>query len=188
MALVDEDEGVFRQVFHQRRGRLTRFPAGEMAGVVLDPRTVPHLLHHFDIEVGPLLQPLRLQELVFRLQFAEPLPQFLPDIDDCPFQIVLRRHVMAARDRSRSGGAARSSSPAGDRRRRSPRPYRRRAPPGSPAPLHREERSPRRRPGPGRSPDGNRCRSAHTGFRPGGRGSSSRGISIPSSSRRSIPW
>ena len=97
MALVDEDKGVLGQVLHQRRGRLARFPAGEMAGVVLDPRAVAHLLHHLDVEVGPLLQPLRLQELVFRVQFAEPLPQLLADIDDRPLQVVLRRHVMAAR-------------------------------------------------------------------------------------------
>ena len=97
MALIDEDEGVLGQVFHQRRRRLTRFPAREMAGVVLDPRAVPHLLHHFDIEMGPLLQPLRLQELVFRIQFAEPLSQFHADVTDRLFQIVLRRHVVTAR-------------------------------------------------------------------------------------------
>ena len=87
----------FGQVLHQRRGRLARLAARQMAGVVLDPRAVAHLLHHLDVEVGPLLQALRLQELVFRVQFPEPLPQLLADLDDRPFQVVLRRHVVAAR-------------------------------------------------------------------------------------------
>ena len=72
MALVDEDQGAGGKVFHQRRGRLAGLPPGQVAGIVLDPLAVAHLLHHLDVEAGPLLEALGLQELVFRVQFPEP--------------------------------------------------------------------------------------------------------------------
>ena len=95
MALVDHHEGILREIFHQRRGRLARLPAGQVAGVVLDPRTVPHLLHHLDIEKGSLLQPLRLQKLVFGLQRQQPHPQFLPDPGNRPLHVVPGGHIVA---------------------------------------------------------------------------------------------
>jgi hypothetical protein len=63
VAFVGEDDGVVGDVFEQRRGRFTGRAAGEVARVVLDPVADAGGLQHLEIEIRPLLQPLRLQQL-----------------------------------------------------------------------------------------------------------------------------
>ncbi len=95
MALVDDHEGVGRQVLHEGRRRLSGLAPREVPGVVLDPLAVAHLLEHLHVEAGALLEPLGLQELPLRLQKPEPLAQLLPDGDEGRLQRVPRRDVMA---------------------------------------------------------------------------------------------
>jgi hypothetical protein len=58
--------GVVGQIFEQRRRRLARQAAGEEAGIVLDPGAAAGGRDHFEVEIGALLQPLRLQQLALR--------------------------------------------------------------------------------------------------------------------------
>ena len=82
------DEGV--------RG-LSRGPAVEVAGVVLDPLAEAHLLHHLDVEEGPLFDALRLQQHVLFAEPADPLFQLDPDLLDGPLQGLPARHIVGGR-------------------------------------------------------------------------------------------
>ena len=62
VALVDEDQGVVRQVFEQGRRRLAGLAAGEIARIVLDAGAGAGGHHHLDVEHGALLEALRLQQ------------------------------------------------------------------------------------------------------------------------------
>ena len=73
MAFVDEHQRVGRQVIEQRRRRLARPAPGQIAGIVFDAGAIAHFQHHFQIEQGALLQPLRLDQLVLIAQLVQPL-------------------------------------------------------------------------------------------------------------------
>ena len=96
MTLIDDDEGVLGKILHQCGRGLPRPPPRQVARIILDPLAVTHLLHHLDIEQRALLQPLGLEELVFRMQLIEADYQFLPDVRNGPLHVFPRRHVMAA--------------------------------------------------------------------------------------------
>ena len=70
MALVDDDEGVLRQVVEQRRRRLAGRPPGQVPRVVLDAVAVADLLDHLEIEHRPLVQPVGLEDLALGLELA----------------------------------------------------------------------------------------------------------------------
>ncbi len=80
VALVDEEERVFRQVVEQARRRLARGAAGKIARVVLDAGAVADLLHHFHVEHRALLQPLRLEQLAGLAQLLQAHTQLLADL------------------------------------------------------------------------------------------------------------
>ncbi len=94
MALVREHQRVVRHVFEQRRRRLARLAAGEIARVVLDAGAAAGRLHHLEVVDGALLQPLRLQEPPGGVQLIEPPLQFLLDAGDRLQQRRPRRHVV----------------------------------------------------------------------------------------------
>ena len=73
MALVDDAEHVLREVVDKREGRLAGFAAVEMARVVLDAVAEAHGLEHLEVVVGALLQALRLEQLVSRLELCHAL-------------------------------------------------------------------------------------------------------------------
>src|SRR6266704_405802 len=79
VALVDDDQGVLRQVLDQRRRRLAWLPARQVARVVLDPVAVAELAQHLHVEERSLLEPLRLQQAVALAQERQPLAQLLLD-------------------------------------------------------------------------------------------------------------
>ena len=82
MALIGEDEGVFRDVFEQGGRRLARLAAGEIARIILDAGAGAGRLEHFNVELGALLQALGLQELALLLHPGEAFLELGLDLDD----------------------------------------------------------------------------------------------------------
>ena len=66
--LVDEDDEVGREVVEQRVRRRARRAAVEDARVVLDPVAEPELLHHLEVVLGALADPVRLEHPALRLE------------------------------------------------------------------------------------------------------------------------
>ncbi len=79
VALVDEEEGVLGQIFEQGRRRLAGQAAGEEAAVILDPRAAAGGGDHLEVEIGALLEPLRLEQLALGDQLLEPLGELVAD-------------------------------------------------------------------------------------------------------------
>ncbi len=71
--LVHEDEEVVREVVEQRERVSSRRAALEDARVVLDPVAEAELLHHLEVVLGALPQPVRLEHLVLRFELLDPL-------------------------------------------------------------------------------------------------------------------
>ena len=71
VGFVGEDNGIVGDEFEQRGRRLARRAAGQVARIVLDPVADAGRLQHFEIEVGALFQPLRLQQLAFVDQLVQ---------------------------------------------------------------------------------------------------------------------
>ena len=71
MTLVDDDEGVARHVFEERRRRLARLAAGQVARIVLDPGAAAGRLDHLDVVIGALLEALRLEQLAFGVELVK---------------------------------------------------------------------------------------------------------------------
>src|SRR3546814_5979022 len=98
VTLVDEEQGIVGQIFEQGRRRLARKAAGEEAAVILDPRAAAGRGDHLEVEIGALLEPLRLEESAFGFKLLQPLGQFVPD----RFARLLERrsggHIMAVRE------------------------------------------------------------------------------------------
>ena len=68
VALVDEGYEIIREIVNQAEGPLTGFPAVEVAGIILNPGAVPHLLDHLQIVLDPLLQALGLQSFPYLVE------------------------------------------------------------------------------------------------------------------------
>ncbi len=73
MTLVDEQQGVFGEIFEQGRRRLAGQAAGEEAAVILDAGAAAGGSDHLEIEMGALLQSLRLEQLALDLKLLQPL-------------------------------------------------------------------------------------------------------------------
>ena len=71
VALVGEDQRVVRHVFEQSRRRFARPAAGEIARIVLDAGAGAGGLHHFQIEDGALLEPLRFEQAAGGVELLE---------------------------------------------------------------------------------------------------------------------
>ena len=61
MAFIDEQHGVFGEIFEQGGRRLAGQAAGEEAAVILDAGAASGGGDHFQIEIGALFEPLRFQ-------------------------------------------------------------------------------------------------------------------------------
>ena len=79
MALVDDAEHVLRKVIDQGKRRLARFSTVQMTRVVLDTVTKTHGLEHLEIIIGALLQALRLEQLISRLELGHTLLALFTD-------------------------------------------------------------------------------------------------------------
>ncbi len=73
VAFVHDRQRIGRQIIQQRRGRRAGRASGQMSRVVLDPVAVSDLLDHLQIEHGPLVQAVRLQDLAFGFE-RRPVP------------------------------------------------------------------------------------------------------------------
>ena len=94
MALVDEHDRIVRQVIEQRGRRFAGQPSGKMPRIILDAVAVADLFHHFEIEHGALVQPLRLDQLALRFELRTPRFELGLDRLDGRFFGQLRHHVV----------------------------------------------------------------------------------------------
>jgi hypothetical protein len=97
MALVDDEQRVRGQIIEQARRRLTGRAARQVAGIILDAGAVADLVHHLEVEQGPLLQALRLDQLVRRVQLEQPCTELFADLVDGGVYALFRGHVMRGR-------------------------------------------------------------------------------------------
>ena len=79
VALVDEQQRVVGQIFEQRRRRLAGQAAGEEAAVILDAGAAAGGGDHLEVEIGALLEPLRLEQPPFGVQLLQPLGELVAD-------------------------------------------------------------------------------------------------------------
>jgi hypothetical protein len=65
---VGEDDGGVGDELEQRGRRLARGAAGQVARIVLDAVADARGLEHLEVELGALLEPLRLQQLALGIR------------------------------------------------------------------------------------------------------------------------
>ena len=97
MGFVSENNGIVGDELEQRRRRLPRCAPRQIARIILDPVADARGLQHLDIEIRPLLQPLRLQQLALVHQLGQPFLQLFLDRHHRLLHRRLRRHVMRIR-------------------------------------------------------------------------------------------
>ena len=97
MAFIEKHHRVLRQVIDQRGRWIARPGAREVPAVVFDAFAMADLLHHFQVEAGALLQPLRLDQFAVAHKLGHPLTQLGLDGLDGGHHPVARRHVVAFR-------------------------------------------------------------------------------------------
>ena len=95
--LVDEDDEVVREVVEQRERVRSRRAAFEDARVVLDPVAEAELLHHLEVVLGALPQPVRLEHLPSISSSLRPLLELVTDLDDRALDRRLRGDVLRRR-------------------------------------------------------------------------------------------
>ncbi len=145
--LVDEDDHVLGEVVEERERVRPRRTALEDPRVVLDPVAEAELLHHLEVVLGALPEPVRLEHLALELELLRPARSSRGG--------SRRRRARSSASTSRTRSPARSrrcrASPAprrsAGRSARSARPRRRRRrcgtrSPGSPAAPRRRRRAP----------------------------------------------
>ncbi len=94
MAFVGKHQRVVGDIFEQGRRRLAGAASGQVARIVLDAGAASGGFHHFEIEGGALLQPLRFQEAPLVVELVEAQLQFGLDRLDRLHQRRPRRHVV----------------------------------------------------------------------------------------------
>src|SRR5262245_15151353 len=94
MRLVNEKQGVRRQIINQRWWRLAGLASGQMAGVVLDALAETKLIEHFQIKAGTLLDTLALDEFLLRCVEGNALSQLMLDVINGTHNGAARRHIM----------------------------------------------------------------------------------------------
>ena len=96
--LVDEDEEVVGEEVEQRVRRRARRAPVEDPRVVLDPVAVAELLQHLEVVLGPLPDPVRLEQLPLRLEELDLLLELVLDLVDGALDRLARGHVLRRRE------------------------------------------------------------------------------------------
>ncbi len=94
MAFVGKHQRIIGDIFEQRRRRLAGTAAGEIARIVLDAGAASGRFHHFEVERGALLQPLRFQQAALVVELIQPHLQLALDRFDGLHQRRPGRHVV----------------------------------------------------------------------------------------------
>ena len=76
---VDEKHVVVWEEAIERVGAGAGRPPAQRPAVVLDTRTIAHLLHHLDVEPRAGIQPLRFEQFVLIAKHLQPFVEFLLD-------------------------------------------------------------------------------------------------------------
>ena len=97
VGLVDEADEVVREVVDERERVRARRPALERARVVLDPVAEPELLHHLDVVLGALADPVCLEHPALGLELRDLLLELRAQVVDRAFDRRLRGHVLGRR-------------------------------------------------------------------------------------------
>ena len=97
MGLVHDDQKVVREEVHQCQRGFPRLAKIQMSGIVLDPAAESRLAHHLDVEVGPLRDPLGLNELVPGLEELDLFAHLRLDVLTRPVDLLLGHHVVGSR-------------------------------------------------------------------------------------------
>ena len=97
MRLVDHDEKVLGKVIEEGVRCRARRAVREVTRVVLDAGAVAHLLHHFEVIVRALLQPLRFKEFALTLQYGETLLKLRANVRHGDLHILIVRDVVGRR-------------------------------------------------------------------------------------------
>ena len=96
--LVDEDDEVGGEVVEQRVRRRPGRAAVEDARVVLDPVAEAELLHHLEVVLGALADPVGLEHLPGRLELLDLRFELGAQLDDGALDRGLRGHVLGRRE------------------------------------------------------------------------------------------
>ena len=96
VALVHKHQGIFGHVIGQRRGRISRRTACQMARVVFNALAVADFGEHFKVKPRALLHALCLDQLALGHKELDALGQFHLDGLHCRHHLFPRRDVMAA--------------------------------------------------------------------------------------------
>ena len=99
MRFVEEHQRVLGQIIDQRRRRVARLGAAQMARIIFDALGEADFLHHFQVETGALFEPLLFDQFIFLAEKFQPLAQLGLDGFDGAQHGLARRHVMRDRDR-----------------------------------------------------------------------------------------
>ena len=91
MTLVNHHQIVLRKEVQQTVRTLPRFPPVEIAGVVLDTRTMAQLLDHLQVILHPLRDALRLDGVAYLLKESDLLPQSILYLTDRRVLLLLSR-------------------------------------------------------------------------------------------------
>src|SRR3989304_145516 len=113
MAFINDEEKVLRKIIKEGRGRFSGHPPAQVPRVVFYPMAVSDLLDHFQIKISPLLNPLRLNQLVLAFKVSDPFCQFYLDGLNGPLQPGAGYDIMGARIDRCLGEAVYDASPEG---------------------------------------------------------------------------
>ncbi len=97
VALIDDHQGVGRQVVDEGRRRLAGLASRQMPRIILDPLAEAQLGEHLEVEAGALLDALRLDQAPGLLEEIDALAQLRLDRLDSAKRSFARRYVVARR-------------------------------------------------------------------------------------------
>ncbi len=97
MRFIDKQQKILRKIIQKRRRRLPAFTVIQVSGIIFNAIAIAQFLHHFQIKLGTLFEPLRLNKPVGFFQLNEPVHKLRAYIIHGSGQIIAVRNVMARR-------------------------------------------------------------------------------------------